>query len=41
MARTCGLDLAVALGDYDGSPFEAAHSPRWLALFRKKSMAEG
>jgi SAM-dependent methyltransferase len=41
MARACGLDLALALGDYDGSPFEETRSPRWLALFRKKSMAEG
>lgn len=40
IARDCGLTLARELGDYDGSPYEASHSQRWLGIFRKKSMAD-
>jgi SAM-dependent methyltransferase len=40
MACDCGLSLIHELGDYDGSPFDAADSQRWLGLFRKKSMAD-
>ena len=36
MADRCGLTLMHELGDYEGSPFRTADSPRWLGLFRKR-----
>lgn len=30
-----GLGVFARLGDYAGAPFDALHSPRWLALARK------
>lgn len=40
MADASGLILVRTLGGYDASPFEERTSPRWIGLFRKKSMAE-
>jgi SAM-dependent methyltransferase len=36
MADACALELVRELGDYDGSPFRKADSPRWLGIFRKR-----
>jgi SAM-dependent methyltransferase len=40
MADNCGLALTQELGGYDGSPFQAPVSPRWLGIFVKKTMAD-
>jgi SAM-dependent methyltransferase len=35
MAARAGLEVFAELGDYGGSPFEAARAERWIGLFRK------
>lgn len=35
MARECGLSLIGEVGDYDGLPFRASESPRWIGIFHR------
>ncbi|WP_005032337.1 class I SAM-dependent methyltransferase [Holophaga foetida] len=35
MARDCGLSLVGEVGDYDGLPFRATASPRWIGIFHR------
>jgi phosphoglycerate kinase len=39
IAHACGFTLKQELGDYGGSPFRTADSPRWIGLFVKNSTA--
>ncbi len=36
LTRACGLAPVRELGDYDGSAFQEAASPRWIGIFVKK-----
>ncbi len=38
MTANCGLGLTQALGNYDGSPFLAPVSPRWIGIFEKRDL---
>ena len=40
MADGIGLRLVRELGDYDGSAFQETQSPRWIGIFKQKSMAD-
>ncbi len=40
LTRPCGLVLTRTLGDYDGSPFLATVSPRWIGIFEKRDLQE-
>lgn len=35
MAQECGLSLIGEVGDYDGLPFRASSSPRWIGIFHR------
>ncbi|HWQ08976.1 MAG TPA: class I SAM-dependent methyltransferase [Holophaga sp.] len=40
MTGACGQELVRELGDYGGSGFSGTQSPRWIGLFKQKSIAD-